>query len=203
MKPPPHLDSSALFGRTKRCFNGFTVLLMKFQTRRRRSRRQNAGRSGWLTRASLSLTSRVAVDETAITIGTDRYWVYAAIDLETKLLLDVSVSRRRGTDPAAAFLGQLAEKHDVSETTFLVDGMGYPTALARCDLSGHLDYVMRNLIEKWFQTLSMRIDRFHQTWMGGRASAARWLTASRYYYNTQRPNHALDNRTPAEEVMKS
>ena len=147
--------------------------------------------------------SRVAVDETAITIGTDRYWVYAAIDLDSKLLLDVSVSRRRGTDPAAAFLGQLAEKHDVSETTFLVDGMGYPTALARCDLSGHLDYVMRNLIEKWFQTLSMRIDRFHQTWMGGRASAARWLTAFRYYYNTQRPNQALDNRTPVEEVMNS
>ena len=97
----------------------------------------------------------------------------------------------------------LAEKHDISEATFLVDGMGYPTALARCELSGHLDYVMRNLIEKWFQTLSMRIDRFHQTWMGGRASAARWLTAFRYYYNTQRPNQALDNRTPAEEVMKS
>jgi putative transposase len=47
----------------------------------------------------------------------------------------------------------------------------------------------------------MRIDRFHQTWMGGRASAARWLTAFVYYYNTQRPNQALDNRTPAEEVM--
>ena len=91
--------------------------------------------------------SRVAVDETAITIGTDRHWVSAAIDLETKLLLGVSVSRRRGTDPAAEFLGQLAEKHDVSEPTFLVDGMGYPTALARCDLRGHLDYAMRNLIE--------------------------------------------------------
>ena len=35
--------------------------------------------------------------------------------------------------------GQLAEKHDFSETTFLVDGMGYQTALAWCDLRGHLD----------------------------------------------------------------
>ena len=33
--------------------------------------------------------SRVAVDETAVTIGTERYWVYAAIDLETKPLLGV------------------------------------------------------------------------------------------------------------------
>lgn len=52
-------------------------------------------------------------------------------------------------DPAAAFLGQLAEKHDFSETTSLVDGMGYLTALVRCDLCGHLDYVTRNLIETW------------------------------------------------------
>jgi putative transposase len=49
---------------------------------------------------------------------------------------------------------------------FLVDGMGYLTALARCDLSGHLNYVEWYLIEKWFQTLVMRINRFHQTWMG-------------------------------------
>ncbi len=46
----------------------------------------------------------------------------------------------------------------------------------------------------------MRIDRFHQMWMG-RASAQRWLTAFVYYYNTQRPNQALDNRTPAKEVI--
>jgi putative transposase len=145
--------------------------------------------------------SRVAVDETAVTIGTDQHWLYAAIDIETKLLLGVRISERRGTDPAAAFLGQLAEKHDFSETTFLVDGMGYLTALARCDLRGHLDYVDRNLIEKWFQTLAMRIDRFHQTWMGRRASVRRWLAAFVHYYNRQRPNQALENRTPAEEVM--
>ena len=48
-----------------------------------------------------------------------------------------------------------------------------PSLLFRGEASGHLDYVKRNLIEKWFQTLAMGIDRFHQTWMGARASAAR------------------------------
>lgn len=81
--------------------------------------------------------------------------------------------------------------------------MGYLTALAQNDLGGHLDYVMRNLIEKWFQTLTMRIARFHETWMGGRASAQRWLAAFAFYYNFQRPNQALDDRTPVEEVAKS
>ncbi len=91
--------------------------------------------------------SRVAVDETAVTIGTEQHWLYAAIDVETKHLLDVWISPRRGTDPTAEFLGRLAEKHDLSEATFLVDGMGYLTAPARCDLHGHLDYVGWNLIE--------------------------------------------------------
>ncbi len=94
--------------------------------------------------------SRVTVDETAVKIGTEQHWLYVAINVETKLLLGAVVSERRGTDPAAAFLGRLAEKHDFSETTFLVDDMGYLTALARCGLRGHLDYIDRNLIEKWF-----------------------------------------------------
>lgn len=33
--------------------------------------------------------SRVAVDETAVTIGTERHWLYVTIDVETKLVLDV------------------------------------------------------------------------------------------------------------------
>lgn len=46
----------------------------------------------------------------------------------------------------------------------------------------------------------MRIDCFHQTWMGGRASAACRLVAFVHYYNFQRPNQAINNRMPVEEV---
>lgn len=117
--------------------------------------------------------SQVAVDKTAIQIGREQCWLYAAINEDSKLLLGVRVSCWRGTRPASAFLSELKEHHDLSETEFLVDGMGYLTTLAQTDLSGHLDYVTRNLIEKWFQTLTMRVDSFHNTWTGGRASAAR------------------------------
>ena len=47
-----------------------------------------------------SAPRRVAVDETAIQIGTE-WWCYAAIDLDSMLVLDVEVFSRRGTDPAA------------------------------------------------------------------------------------------------------
>jgi len=37
-------------------------------------------------------------------------------------------------------------------------------------LSGQLDYIDRNLIEKGFHTLKMRVDRFHNSEMDSRAS---------------------------------
>ena len=145
--------------------------------------------------------SRVAVDEKQIEVDGEKKWLYAAIDTESKLLLEIDVFSRRGTDPAAAFLSRLEEKHDLDETAFLVDAGGYLTALARHELSGQLNYSDRNHVEKWFQTVSMRIDRFHSFWRGSPASAKRWLRRFRRHYNHDRPNQALNGRTPAEEVL--
>jgi putative transposase len=145
--------------------------------------------------------SRVAVDEKQIEVDGEKKWLYAAIDTETKLLLEIEVFSRRGTDPAAAFLHRLTEKHDTSDTEFLTDAGGYLTALARLELDGGLNYSERNFIEKWFQTVAMRIDRFHSFWRGSAASARRWLRRFRHHYNHDRPNQALDGRTPAEEVL--
>ena len=115
--------------------------------------------------------SRVAVDEKQIEVDGEKKWLYAAIDTDSKLLLEVDVYSRRGTDPAAAFLHRLTEKHDVADTEFLVDADGCLTALARHELSGQLDYTDRNHIKKWFQTVTMRIDRFHSFWRGSQRSA--------------------------------
>jgi putative transposase len=75
--------------------------------------------------------------------------------------LKIDVFGRRWTDPTAAFLHRLTEKHDVSDIEFLTDAGGYLTALARLDLHGVLNYSDRNSTEKWFQTVVVRIDRFH------------------------------------------
>ena len=99
------------------------------------------------------------------------------------------------------FLSELKKRHDLSEAELLVDGFGYLTALARTDLSGQLEYTERDTIEKWFQTLKMRINRFTNSWNGGLASVARGLAVFVHYYNFQRPNQALDDRTPVEEVV--
>jgi len=145
--------------------------------------------------------SRVAVDETRIEGDGERKWLYAAIDPESKFLVEIDVYSRCGIGPAAAFLHRLTEKHDVSDAEFLVDAGGYLTALVRHELSGHLDHSERNHIEKWFQTVSMRIDRFHSFWRGSPKSARRWAQRFRHHYNYDRPNQALDGRTPVEGVL--
>ncbi|WP_353633501.1 IS6 family transposase (plasmid) [Halobacterium sp. NMX12-1] len=144
---------------------------------------------------------RVAVDETAVKINGEWSWLYAAIDIDTKLILDVALFGRHGTDPAAAFLQKLQEKYDLSEAEFLVDQFGYRTALARLGLSGRVNYTDRNLIEKWFHTLKMRVDRFHNSWVGSRSSVREWLEQFMHYYNCHRPHQGLDGRTPIEEVQ--
>ena len=86
----------------------------------------------WVQKANLqpldgAKSDPVAVDETAIKINGEWSWFYAAIDLDTKLILDVELFGRQGTDPAAAFLHGLRQKHDLPDAVFLVDQFGYRT----------------------------------------------------------------------------
>jgi transposase-like protein len=136
------------------CGTGRTISLKRNQTRRRWNHR------------------RVAVDEKRVEVDGETKWLYAAIDTDTKCILDIDVYSRRGTGPAAAFLHRLTEAHELDDAEFLVDGMSYLTALARHNPNSHLDDNGRNYIGKWFQTVIMRIDRFHSIWMRGSASAA-------------------------------
>ena len=140
---------------------------------------------------------RIAVDEKQVQLAEEqKMWLYVAIDVDSKVVLHARLSAHRGRDPAETFLRELKEKHCVEDAEFLVDGMGYLTALARVDLSGHLDYSDRNIVEKLFQTYTMRIGRFHETWNGSQPSAERWLTTYSYYYNHLRSHQALDNQPP-------
>jgi hypothetical protein len=152
---------SAWIARFRRSFCGFIESPTAFLTRRRS--RERSSREPTRTPCVLvtAKPTRVAVDETAVRINDEWSWLYAAIDVDTKLLLDVELFSRHGTNPAAAFLHRLREKHGLSETVFLVDQSGYRTALSRSGLNGQVDYVDRNHIENWFHTLKMRIDRFH------------------------------------------
>ncbi len=146
---------------------------------------------------------RIAVDEKQVQLEEEQTaWLYAAIDVDSKVVRGARLSRHRGRDPAETFLEELKEKHRVADAEFLVDGMGYLTALARTDLTGHLDYSDRNIVEKLFQTYTMRIERFHETWNANQAGAERWLTAYTAYYNHHRSHQVLENQSPIETLKR-
>lgn len=67
---------------------------------------------------STATPSRIAVDETQIEVDGETKWLYAAIDVESKVLLEVDLYSRRGTDPVAAFLHRFTEKHNISDAEF-------------------------------------------------------------------------------------
>jgi len=49
-----------------------------------------------------------------------REWLYTAVDMEPKLLLEVDVFSCHGAVPAAAFLYRFPKKHYFADSDFLV-----------------------------------------------------------------------------------
>lgn len=74
-----------------------------------------------------------------IEVGGEKKWLYAGIDIESQLLRKVDICNRIGTDPAAALLHLLTEKHDVADAEFLADAGDYLSpCLPRVELSSQL-----------------------------------------------------------------
>jgi putative transposase len=44
----------------------------------------------------------------------------------------------------------------------------------------------------------VRVDHFHNSWMGSLTSVREWFEQFGHYYNTQRPSQSLNGQTPAE-----
>ncbi|EMA55907.1 integrase [Halococcus salifodinae DSM 8989] len=76
--------------------------------------------------------------------------------------------------------------------------MGYLTALAKTDLLGDLNYSERNIVEKLFQTYTMRVGRFHETWNGSQPAFGAWLTADTASYDHLRNHQTLENQISLE-----
>lgn len=95
-------------------------------------------------------------------------------------------------------ISNLNEKHRVFDAEFLVNGMRSLTALARTNLSRNSNCTDINIVEELFQTYTMRIGGFHETWNGNQTSAERWLTAYTVWYNHHRSYQALENQPPVK-----
>jgi len=80
----------------------------------------------WVQKADLQPATdanldHIALDETVIRVNDQQYWLYAAVDPETNRFLHVRLFTTTTTALTQKFLRELNQKHDVSESVFLVD----------------------------------------------------------------------------------
>ena len=63
----------------------------------------------------------IALDETVVKVNGERFWLYAAVEPETNVILHVSLYSTRTIVTTKLFLRDLAEKHEVDDAVFLAE----------------------------------------------------------------------------------
>jgi len=81
----------------------------------------------WVQKSDLEPESgrdpdKIALDETVVKVNGERFRLYAAVEPETNVILHIKLYSARNKVVTEMFLRELAEKHDVDDAEFLVDG---------------------------------------------------------------------------------
>ena len=121
----------------------------------------------WVQKADLrpaddAAPDQIALDETAIRINGQQYWLYAAVDPDTNRFLHIRLFSTTTTALTQRFLRELREKHDVSDAVFLVD---YATHLEAALQRAGLRFQTvrrgnRNAVERLFREIKRRTSSF-------------------------------------------
>ena len=81
----------------------------------------------WVQKADLEprggrAPAQIALDETVVKVNGDRFWLIAAVDPDTNIILHVGLYPSRNTAITKVFLRELQDKHVIDDAEFLVDG---------------------------------------------------------------------------------
>ena len=132
------------------------------------------------------LSEFVLASLSELQLGTERYWLYAAVDLQTNEFLHVKLFPTTNSGLTHVFLCQLSEKHDIDDTTFLIDDADHlQAALSRLGLRFHIRrHGNRNSVERVFREVKRRTSSFSNTFSHvDPATAESWLKAFAVWWN--------------------
>lgn len=118
--------------------------------------------------------------------------MYAAIDVESKIVLHARRSRHRGRESRRTVLVRTRTESRISGAGVSRRCIGYLTAPARTNLTDHFDYSERKMVEKLLQVSTVRIEQFHRTCNDSQTSVERWPSA--YYNHTEVTKHSKIGR---------
>jgi putative transposase len=145
----------------------------------------------WVQKADLQpmgtrSSNYIALDETVIQLGTERYWLYAAVDPTTNEFLHVKLFPTTNSGLTQVFLRQLHEKHDIDDATFLIDDADHlQAALSRLGLQFQIRrHGNRNSVERVFREVKRRTSSFSNTFSHVEPTTAElWLEAFAVWWN--------------------
>ena len=145
----------------------------------------------WVQKADLQPTGTrssnyIALDEPVIQLGTERYWLYAAVDPNTNEFLHVKLFPTANSGLTQVFLRQLHEKHDIDDATFLIDDADHlQAALSRLGLQFQIRrHGNRNSVERVFREVKRRTSLFSNTFSHVEPPTAEvWLEAFVVWWN--------------------
>jgi putative transposase len=145
----------------------------------------------WVQKADLQPADgespdRVAVDQKAIRINDEQYWLYAAIDPETNRFLHLRLFPTYTIPIAREFLTELLEKHDVKDAVFLVDNADDLIGGVRRERLSYRvqQHGFRNSIERVFREVERRTSSFSNCFSNvDPATAETWLQAHAVWWN--------------------
>ena len=129
---------------------------------------------------------RVAVDQKAIRVNDQQYWLYAAVDPATNRFLHVRLFPTYRIPIAREFLTELAERHDVADAVFLVDDADdFIGALRRENYSYFVQQPgFRNAVKCVFREGERRTSPLSNCFSHVDPSAAKtWLQAHAVWWN--------------------
>jgi len=139
----------------------------------------------------------VAVNEAILKVAGRRFYVWAAVDVDSREVFAIGAGFQRMDLDAYAFLKGVLEACR-NRPLFLVDGgPRYTNALGRLGLRWrHITWGMRSRVERWLGTLKARTRRFCNTfpvrqWQGAIQRVELWLRLFTLWYNWVRPHQSL------------
>jgi putative transposase len=145
----------------------------------------------WVQKADLEPAGgdqpdRVAVDQKAMRVNDQQYWLYAAVDPATNRFLHVRLFPTYTIPIAREFLTELAEKHDVADAVVLVDDAAdLIGAICRENYSYLIQqHGFRNAVEGVFREVERRTSAFSNCFShADPATAETWLQAHAVWWN--------------------
>ncbi|MDP8906244.1 MAG: IS6 family transposase [Thermoproteota archaeon] len=100
------------------------------------------------------------VDETVIKIGSEYFWLWVAIDLKTKRILALNISKERNMFVAERFLYGLVKTHGIHPVS-TDGGTWYPQACRFLKLKHHIhSSYEKSIIERTMQYIKDRTESF-------------------------------------------